>query len=88
MRGNNFYGPLSDFFEDFSLLTYFDVLANNITGSFPPGIQSLISLPNLDFSKNPFMREGNSASISVINQTFQEWYGQPKQRTTRALKDV
>ena len=73
MRGNNFYGPLPDFNEHFSLLTYFDVSANNLTGSFPPGIQSLISLQNLHFSKNPLMREGNSASTSAsINQTFQE----------------
>ena len=72
-RGNNFYGPLPDFNEHFSLLTYFDVSANNLTGSFPPGIQSLISLQNLHFSKNRFMREGNSASTSAsINQTFQE----------------
>ena len=90
MRGNNFYGPLPDFNEHFSLLTYFDVSANNLTGSFRPGIQNLVSLQNLDFSKNPFMREGNSASIHLpvsINQTFQERYGHPKQRTTRALKD-
>ena len=43
MRGNNFYGPLPDFNELYSFLTYLDVSANKLSGSFQPGIQDLVS---------------------------------------------
>ena len=70
LSGNNFYGTLPPFFEDFSFLTYFDVSSNNLTGSLPAGIQNMISLQYLDISGNPSMRDGTSASSNVFNPDF------------------
>lgn len=38
LSGNNFYGILLFFFEDFLFLMYFDVFLNNLIGSFLVGI--------------------------------------------------
>ena len=70
LRGNNFYGTLPDFFEDFSFLAYFDVSTNNLTGKLPAGIQNLVSLQYLDISGNPSMRDVTSASSNVFNPDF------------------
>lgn len=70
LSGNNFYGTLPPFFEDFSFLTYFDVSSNNLTGSLPAGIQNMVSLQYLDISGNPSMRDGTSASSNVFNPDF------------------
>ena len=70
LSGNNFYGTLPPFFEDFSFLTYFDVSSNNLTGSLPAGIQNMVSLQYLDISRNPCMRDGISASSNVFSPDF------------------
>ena len=70
LRGNNFYGTLPDFFEDFSFLSYFDVSSNNLTGGLPAGIQDLISLQYLDISGNPLLRKGTGVPSNVLILTF------------------
>ena len=70
LSGNNFYGTLPIFFEDFSFLTFFDVSSNNLTGSLPAGIQNMVSLQYLDISGNPSMRDGTSASSNVFTPDF------------------
>ena len=66
LRGNNFFGPIPPFFEDFSFLSYFDVSFNNLSGNLPIGIQNLISLQNFDISGNPLMRHEEDSSSSVF----------------------
>ena len=56
LHKNKFYGEMPVIFGDTSILTYFDISSNNLSGSFPLGIQTLISLQFLDISGNPFMR--------------------------------
>ena len=78
LRGNRFYGTIPEFSEDFSYLTYFDISLNNLSGSFPTGIQNLISLQYLDISGNPFMREGNSVSNNAFRPDFSRMVRPPK----------
>ena len=70
LRGNNFYGTLPDFFEDFSFLSYFDISSNNLTGGLLAGIQDLISLQYLDISGNPLMRKGTGATSNAFTPDF------------------
>ena len=70
LHKNKFYGEIPDIFGDTSILTYFDISSNNLSGSLPLGIQTLISLQFLDISGNPFMREATRASSMVFRPDF------------------
>ena len=78
LRGNNFYGAIPNFFEDFSFLTYFDISLNNLTGSLPAGIQNLVSLQYLDISGNPYMRDNNGGSSSAFQPDFSRMIAPPQ----------
>ena len=77
-RGNRFYGTIRYISREWSLLTYLDVSANNLSGSLPTGIQSLISLQNLNISGNPFMREGTKVSSNVYIPDFSKMIRPPQ----------
>ena len=74
LHRNKFYGEIPDIFSDTSILTYFDISSNNLSGSFPLGIQSLTSLQFLDISGNPFMRETTKASSIVFRPDFSRMF--------------
>ena len=78
LRGNNLFGTLPDFFEDYSSLSYFDVSSNNLTGGLPAGIQDLISLQYLDISGNPLMRKGTKATSNVFHPDFSRMIRPPQ----------
>ena len=78
LRGNNFYGAIPDFFQDYSFLTYFDISLNNLTGSLPAGIQNLVSLQYLDISGNPYMRDNNGASSNAFQPDFSRIIAPPQ----------
>ena len=74
LHKNKFYGEIPDIFGDTSILTYFDISSNNLSGSFPLGIQTLISLQFLDISGNPSMQEGTTASSTVFRPDFSRMF--------------
>ena len=74
LHKNKFYGEISDIFGDTSILNYFDISSNNLSGSFPLGIQTLTSLQFLDISGNPFMREATTASSTVFCPDFSRMF--------------
>ena len=43
LHKNKFYGEIPDIFGDTSILNYFDISSNNLSGGFPLGIQTLVS---------------------------------------------
>ena len=79
LHKNKFYGEIPVIFGDTSILTYFDISSNNLSGSFPLGIQSLISLQFLDISGNPFMREATRASSIVFRPDFSRMFTPTKE---------
>lgn len=74
LHKNKFYGEIPDIFGDTSILTYFDISSNNLSGSFPLGIQTLISLQFLDISGNPSMQEATTASSTVFRPDFSRMF--------------
>ena len=74
LHKNKFYGEITDILVDTSILTYFDISSNNLSGSFPLGIQTLISLQFLDISGNPSMREATRASSTVFRPDFSRMF--------------
>ena len=74
LHKNKFYGEIPDIFADTSILTYFDISSNNLSGSFPLGMQSLISLQFLDISGNPCMREATRAPSTVFRPDFSRMF--------------
>ena len=74
LHKNKLYGEIPDIFADTSILTYFDISSNNLSGSFPLGIQSLLSLQFLDISGNPSMREATRASSTVFRPDFSRMF--------------
>ena len=70
LHKNKFYGEIPDIFGDTSILNYFDISSNNLSGGFPLGIQTLVSLQILDISRNPSMREATTASSTVFPLDF------------------
>ena len=79
LHKNKFYGEIPDIFGDTSILNYFDISSNNLSGSFPLGIQTLISLQFLDISGNPSMREATTASSTVFRPDFSRMFT-PKEK--------
>ena len=79
LHKNKFYGEIPDIFGDTSILTYFDISSNNLSGSFPLGIETLISLQFLDISGNPSMREATTASSTVFRPDFSRMFT-PKEK--------
>ena len=79
LHKNKFYGEIPDIFGDMSILNYFDISSNNLSGSFPLGIQTLISLQFLDISGNPSMREATTASSTVFRPDFSRMFT-PKEK--------
>ena len=79
LHKNKFYGEIPDIFGDTSVLTYFDISSNNLSGGFPLGIQTLISLQFLDISGNPSMREATTASSTVFRPDFSRMFT-PKEK--------
>lgn len=79
LHKNKFYGEIPDIFADTSILNYFDISSNNLSGSFPLGIQTLISLQFLDISGNPSMREATTASSTVFRPDFSRMFT-PKEK--------
>ena len=79
LHKNKFYGEIPAIFVDTSILTYFDISSNNLSGSFPLGIQSLISLQFLDISENPIMREATRASSIVFRPDFSRMFTPTKE---------
>ena len=78
LHKNKFYGEIPDIFGDTSILTYFDISLNNLSGSFPLGVETLISLQFFDISGNPSMREATTASSSVFRPDFSRMF-KPKE---------
>lgn len=74
LHKNKFYGEIPDIFGDTSVLTYFDISSNNLSGGFPLGIQTLISLQFLDISGNPSMKEATTASSTVFRPDFSRMF--------------
>ena len=79
LHKKKFYGEIPDIFGDTSILNYFDISSNNLSGSFPLGIQTLISLQFLDISGNPSMREATTASSTVFRPDFSRMFT-PKEK--------
>ena len=79
LHKNKFHVEIPVIFGDTSILTYFDISSNNLSGSFPLGIQSLISLQFLDISGNPFMREATKASSIVFRPDFSRMFTPTKE---------
>jgi len=78
LHKNKFYGKIPDIFTDKSILTYFDISSNSLSGSFPVGIQNLIALQYLDISGNPSMREATRASSLVFRPDFSRMFRPPQ----------
>ena len=74
LHKNMFYGEIAEIATDQSILTYFDISSNNLSGGLPVGIHDLISLQFLDISGNPSMREVTRASSTAFRPDFSRMF--------------
>ena len=79
LHENKFYGEIPSIFCDTPILNYLDISLNNLSGSFPVGIQNLISLQFLDISGNPSMQEATTASSTVFRPDFSRMFTPPQE---------
>ncbi|XP_078352237.1 uncharacterized protein LOC144636906 [Oculina patagonica] len=77
LRGNRFYGVIPTILTE-SILTYFDLSSNKLSGGLPGGIQNLVTLQYLDISGNPSLRKRASASSSVFRPDFTRMVRPPR----------